>query len=172
MIAHPPRPVALALLLLLSATPVLATPALAATDEAPAPAPASPGATTSPALTAPPALAPTPTPPAPGTPAADPPAVAPAEESTAATPEAKQVSACKSHALERLKQGSPSITDIFIDMDGLTIAHADLKVGEAHVTSVLMGEAYIQRDRSDKVHRFLCLTGDDDHVLMTFFTEQ
>ncbi|MFG1480268.1 hypothetical protein V5F53_16670, partial [Xanthobacter sp. V4C-4] len=80
--------------------------------------------------------------------------------------------ACKAHALARLKTRSPAIADIFIDMDGLTVAAADMKVGGAHITSVLMGEAYIQRDRSDKVHRFLCLTGTDDTVLLTFFTEQ
>ncbi|OYW58748.1 MAG: hypothetical protein B7Z30_08210 [Rhizobiales bacterium 12-68-15] len=38
--------------------------------------------------------------------------------------------------------------------------------------SVIMGEAYIQRDKSDKVHRFLCLTGPQGKVLMTFFTQR
>ena len=57
-------------------------------------------------------------------------------------------------------------------MDGLTIAAADMKVGGARITSVIMGEAYIQRDRTDRPHRFLCLTGEEEAVLLTFFTER
>lgn len=118
--------------------------------------------------------------PVPGTaPGAAPATAAPAASEAAvqaaeaeAPEDAERAAVCKAHALERLKARSPSVADIFIDMDGLTIAKADLTVGHAHVTAVLMGEAYIQRDRSDKAHRFLCLVGEEDKVLMTFFTEQ
>lgn len=146
-----PRPLALAVFLLavfLRAT----APAPAATDTAPGASP--PGARSSATVDLPPA--PDAAPPPPGEP----------------TPEARRVEACKAHALARLKPGSPSIADIFIDMDGLTIAAADMKVGGAHISAVIMGEAYIQRDRADKVHRFLCLRGAGDTVLLTFFTEQ
>ncbi|MDI4666726.1 hypothetical protein K9U40_20730 [Xanthobacter autotrophicus] len=115
--------------------------------------------------------------PAETTPPVIPPSVAAGEkavkEAEAEAPEdAERAAACKAHALERLKARSPSVADIFIDMDGLSIAKADLAVGGAKVTGVLMGEAYIQRDRSDKAHRFLCLVGEDDTILMTFLTEQ
>ena len=90
----------------------------------------------------------------------------------AGTKETDLALACKERALTILKQRSPSIEDIFIDMDGLTIAEADLAVGNTKIRNVLMGEAYIQRDRSDKVHRFLCLTGEGDTVLLTFLTER
>ncbi|MFH1554523.1 MAG: hypothetical protein ABII76_06625 [Pseudomonadota bacterium] len=82
------------------------------------------------------------------------------------------VRTCKLRALAVLRQRSPSIEDIFIDVDGLTVAEADSTVGTERVRHVLMGEAYIQRDKTDKVHRFLCLTGEEDKVLMTFFTER
>ncbi|MFG1424384.1 hypothetical protein [Roseixanthobacter liquoris] len=82
------------------------------------------------------------------------------------------VRTCKLRALAVLRQRSPSIEDIFIDVDGLTVAEADSTVGTERVRHVLMGEAYIQRDQTDKVHRFLCLTGDEGKVLMTFFTER
>lgn len=95
------------------------------------------------------------------------------KDAEAEAPEgAERAVACKAHALERLQARSPSISDISIDMDGLTIAKADVAVGSTRVTGVLMGEAYIQRDRSDKAHRFLCLVGEDDKVLMTFLTER
>ncbi len=82
------------------------------------------------------------------------------------------VLACKERALSILRQRSPSIEDLFVDMDGVTVAKADVSVGDTKIHTVIMGEAYIQRDQTDKVHRFLCLTGESGKVLMTFFTER
>ncbi len=87
-------------------------------------------------------------------------------------PDMQRVAACKADALAKLKQRSPSVEDIYIDIDGLTIAEAASKLGNTPVKGVIMGEAYIQRDRSDTANRFLCLTGEKDEVLFTFFTER
>ena len=87
-------------------------------------------------------------------------------------PDMQRVAACKAQALAKLKQKSPSIEDIFIDIDGLTIAEADNKLGETAVKGVIMGEASIKRDDKDSPNRFLCLTGDKGEVLFTFFTER
>lgn len=87
-------------------------------------------------------------------------------------PDMQRVAACKAEALKKLKQRSPSVDDIHIDIDGLTIAQADAKLGDTPVKGVIMGEAYIQRDRSDSANRFLCLTGEKGEVLFTFFTER
>ncbi len=114
----------------------------------------------------PPAAAPAPLPPPP--PAGAEKAAAQAEKE--AEQDMALVKACKAHALAVLKDRSPSVEDIFIDMDGLTVARANLAVEDTKVEAVLMGEAYIKRDRSDKAHRFLCLAGADRKVLMTFFT--
>ncbi len=87
-------------------------------------------------------------------------------------PDMQRVAACKADALAKLKKASPSIEDIYIDVDGLTIAQAESKLGDTAVKGIIMGEAYIQRDRSDTANRFLCLTGAKDEVLFTFFTER
>lgn len=84
----------------------------------------------------------------------------------------QRIAACKAQALARLKQRSPSVDDIYIDVDGLTVATADAKLGDTAVKGVIMGEAYIQRDKSDSANRFLCLTGEKGEVLFTFFTER
>ncbi|MCK0209578.1 hypothetical protein MWN33_16220 [Starkeya koreensis] len=98
------------------------------------------------------------------------------DASAAASPEVdpdmQRVATCKADALAKLKLRSPSITDIYIDVDGLTIAQAEAKLGDTPVKGVIMGEAYIQRDRSDSANRFLCLTGEKGEVLFTFFTER
>jgi hypothetical protein len=129
---------------------------------------------------APPATAPSPpAKPAEPVPAPKPPEAAPATEAPSDEPsvdasdkDMQRVAACKERALARLKEQSPSVEDIFIDVDGLTIADADGKLGDTAVKGVLMGEAYIRRDRSDQANRFLCLTGANGEVLFTFFTER
>lgn len=108
-------------------------------------------------------------PPAPSSPGAQPSAAQPAAAGDAGM---ALVKACKARALAALKERSPSVEDIFIDMDGLTVAKANLAVEDTRVQAVLMGEAYIQRDRTDKVHRFLCLAGEGGKVLLTFFTQR
>jgi hypothetical protein len=95
-----------------------------------------------------------------------------AADSPEVDPDMQRVAACKAEALKKLKQRSPSVEDIYIDIDGLTIAQADAKLGDTPVKGVIMGEAYIQRDRSDSANRFLCLTGAKGEVLFTFFTER
>ena len=87
-------------------------------------------------------------------------------------PDMQRVAACKADALAKLKQRSPTVEDIYIDVDGLTIAESESTLGNTAVKGVIMGEAYIQRDRSDTANRFLCLTGAKDEVLFTFFTER
>lgn len=161
MLHAPARPMALLPLLILAA--LAATPRPAAADTGTPPAPHQ-GTKPGPEPASRPESLSTP---APADPAAD----------ALAAEQARHVADCKAHALARLKARSAAIDDIFIDMDGLTIAKADLKtpelkIGGARIDTVIMGEAYIQRDHSDKVHRFLCLTGESGSVLMTFFTEQ
>lgn len=115
------------------------------------------------------------TPPAPVAPPGPASGTQPAPEAAAAPdvdPDMQRIAACKAQALARLKQRSPSVDDIYIDVDGLTVATADAKLGDTAVKGVIMGEAYIQRDKSDSANRFLCLTGEKGEVLFTFFTER
>ncbi|MBD2749935.1 hypothetical protein IC232_25000 [Microvirga sp. BT688] len=50
--------------------------------------------------------------------------------------------------------------------------HDHLKVEETPIRMVVMGEAYLQREKSDKPNRFVCLISDQGKVVLTFFTEQ
>ena len=84
-----------------------------------------------------------------------------------ATPE---IATCKTAALQALHAKEPEIKDIYIDEDGLTIAVAETRVEDTPVTRIIMGEAYLKTDKSDKPRRFLCLLGEKNKVLLTFFT--
>jgi len=83
-----------------------------------------------------------------------------------------QVEECRKVGLAALKQRSPSLDQITLDMDSIAISKADTRVGETPIKMIIMGEAYLQRDKTDKPNRFLCLLSNDDKVVLTFFTEQ
>jgi hypothetical protein len=83
-----------------------------------------------------------------------------------------EVEACRASGLAALKQRSPSIENLNFDIDGLAISKADTKVEDTPIKMVIMGEAYLQRDKSDKPNRFVCLIGEKGKVVLTFFTEQ
>lgn len=81
--------------------------------------------------------------------------------------------ACQSEGLQALKQRSPEITDLVLDMESLAVSAADTKVDDVPITTVVMGEAYIARGgETGKADRFVCLLGEEGKVLLTFFTAQ
>jgi hypothetical protein len=83
-----------------------------------------------------------------------------------------EVDACRASGLAALKDRSPSIDDVTFDIDSLAISKADTKVEDTPIKMVIMGDAYLQRDKSDKPNRFVCLISEKGKVVLTFFTEQ
>jgi len=83
-----------------------------------------------------------------------------------------EVEACRLSGLAALKDLSPSIEHLTFDMESLAISKAATKVEDTPIRMVVMGEAYLQRERSDKPNRFVCLVSDKGKVVLTFFTEQ
>ncbi|ANY83634.1 hypothetical protein BB934_35875 (plasmid) [Microvirga ossetica] len=83
-----------------------------------------------------------------------------------------EVDACRLSGLIALKERSPAIKDLTFDIDGLAISKAETKVEDTPVKMVIMGDAYLQREKTDKPNRFVCLIGEKGKVLLTFFTEQ
>ena len=91
--------------------------------------------------------------------------------SAAQAAEDTSVTACKSTALIALQQKSSDITDLIIDQESIAVSAADTKVEDVDIKTVVLGEAYIKRDKAtDKPDRFVCLIGDKGKVLLTFFT--
>ncbi|ANY84207.1 hypothetical protein BB934_43035 (plasmid) [Microvirga ossetica] len=84
----------------------------------------------------------------------------------------EEVESCRLAGLVALKERSPAIKDLTFDIDGLAISKANTKVEDTPVKMVIMGDAYLQRENTDKPNRFVCLIGEKGKVLLTFFTEQ
>ena len=83
-----------------------------------------------------------------------------------------EVEACRLSGLAALKERSPSIEHLTFDIQSLAISKADTKVEDTPIRMVVMGDAYLQREKGDKPNRFVCLVSDKGKVVLTFFTEQ
>jgi hypothetical protein len=83
-----------------------------------------------------------------------------------------EVEACRLSGLAALKEHSPSIEHLTFDLESLAISKADTKVEDTPIKMVVMGDAYLQREKGDKPNRFVCLVSDKGKVVLTFFTEQ
>jgi hypothetical protein len=84
----------------------------------------------------------------------------------------EEVEACRKFGLAALKEKAPSIDSLTFDIEGIAVSKADTTVEDTPIKMVIMGEAYLTRDRTDKPNRFVCLIGGGGKVLLTFFTEQ
>ncbi|WP_262267552.1 MULTISPECIES: hypothetical protein [Microvirga] len=83
-----------------------------------------------------------------------------------------EVEACRLSGLAALKERSPTLEHLTFDMESLAISKAATRVEDTPIRMVVMGEAYLQREKSDKPNRFVCLVSDKGKVVLTFFTEQ
>jgi predicted component of type VI protein secretion system len=94
--------------------------------------------------------------------------------STAAVAEtlSPEADACKASGLIALKQKSPQVKDIEIDLDSAKIINADTKIEDVPIKTVVIGEAYIERAKSAKPQTFVCIIGDKGKVLLTLFSDK
>jgi hypothetical protein len=79
---------------------------------------------------------------------------------------------CRATGLIALQQQNPAVLDLTLDLDGMTVAKANAKVGETQIRTVVIGDAYMEKGNREKRHTFLCLIGNKGKVLLTFFTEK
>ena len=71
-----------------------------------------------------------------------------------------EVDACKATGLLALKERSPAVKDIILDMDTLTISKANTKIEDTPVRTIIIGEVYIERKETGKAQQFLCIIGE------------
>ena len=90
----------------------------------------------------------------------------------AQAPNNPEIAACKATGLVALRERSPAVKDIILDMDTLTVSKANTKIEDTPVRTIIMGEAYLERKETGKSQQFLCLIGEKGKVLLTFFTDK
>jgi hypothetical protein len=89
-----------------------------------------------------------------------------------AQPTSPELEACRSTGLLALKQNNPSIKDVTLDLEGMTVAKANTKVGDTPIRTVVIGDVYLVKGQKESHRTFLCLIGDKGKVELTFFTDK
>jgi hypothetical protein len=87
-------------------------------------------------------------------------------------PTSPEVDACKASGLIALKQRTPQIKDVQIDLDSAKIISADTRIEEVPVKTVVIGDAYVERGKTDKPKTFVCIIGEKGKVLLTLFSDK
>jgi hypothetical protein len=69
---------------------------------------------------------------------------------------------CRSTGLVALRERNPSITDITLDVDAMTVAKANTKIEDTPIRTIVIGDAYLEKDKKDTRRTFLCLIGEKE----------
>lgn len=89
-----------------------------------------------------------------------------------AAPLSPEADACKASGLLALKERAPQVKNVEIDLDSAKIINADTNIEGVPVRTVVIGDAYIERGKTDKPQTLVCLIGDKGKVLMTLFSSR
>ena len=85
-------------------------------------------------------------------------------------PNDPNIEACRTTGLIALKEQSPPLRDLVFDVESLAVSKANTRVEDIRVRTVILGEAYLERNEPGGAYRFVCLIGEKGKVLLTFFT--
>jgi hypothetical protein len=80
-----------------------------------------------------------------------------------------EIAACKATGILALKEKSPAVHDMVLDMDTILVAKANTEIEGIPVRTVVIGDVYLEKKGTGKAQRFLCLIGEKGKVLLTFF---
>jgi hypothetical protein len=83
-----------------------------------------------------------------------------------------ETDACKASGLIALKQKSPQVRDVQIDLDSARIINAGAKIEEVPVRTIVIAEAYIEKGKKDKPQTLVCVIGEKGKVLLTLFSDK
>lgn len=94
------------------------------------------------------------------------------EQLPSPNPEEPQVDACRAAGLLALKESSPSVKDVTIDVETVRVIKLDRKIGDEQIKSIVIGEVAIEKGKSSKPKSLICILGNKGRVLLSFFTDQ
>ena len=80
-----------------------------------------------------------------------------------------EIAACKATGVLALKEKSPTVRDMILDMDTVVVSKANTEIEGIPIRTVVVGDVYLEKKGTGKAQRFLCLIGDKGKVLLTFF---
>jgi hypothetical protein len=83
-----------------------------------------------------------------------------------------EADACKASGLIALKQKTPQVKDVVIDLDSAKVINADTTIENVPVRTVVIADAYVERASKDKPQTLVCIIGEKGKVLLTLFSNR
>jgi hypothetical protein len=88
------------------------------------------------------------------------------------TAPAPEIDACRASGLIALKERSAAVKDVSINLDTMRVIKVNSKIEDVPIKAIVLGDAYIEKKKSDKAQTFVCIVGEKGKVLLTIFSEQ
>lgn len=83
-----------------------------------------------------------------------------------------EIDACRASGLIALKEKSSAVKDVSLDLDSMRVIKVNSKIEDVPIKALVLGDAYIEKKKSDKAQTFVCIVGEKGKVLLTIFSEQ
>jgi hypothetical protein len=91
---------------------------------------------------------------------------------SAQTTSPPEIDACRASGLIALKEKTPAIKDVNLDLDSVRVVKVNSKIENVEIRAIVIGEAYIEKQRTGKPQNFICILGEKGKVLLTIFSDQ
>ena len=88
---------------------------------------------------------------------------------SAQTADNPEIAACKATEVIALKEKSPTVRELVLDMDTIVVSKANTDIQGIPIRTVVMGDVYLEKKGTEKARHFLCIIGEKGKVLLTFF---
>jgi hypothetical protein len=86
--------------------------------------------------------------------------------------DAPEIDACRASGLIALKERSPTIKDVELDLDSVRVIKMNSKIGGVDIKAMVLGDASIEKKTSSKAKNLICILGEKGKVLLTVFSDQ
>ena len=90
----------------------------------------------------------------------------------AETAPAPEIQACRASGLIALKERSAAVKDVSLDLDSVRLIKVNSKIENIVIKAIVLGDANIEKKKSDKTQNFICIVGEKGKVLLTIFSDQ
>jgi hypothetical protein len=86
--------------------------------------------------------------------------------------DAPEIDACRASGLIALKERSPAIKDVTLDLDSVRVVKMSSKIANVEIKAIVLGEVNIEKKKSSKPQDLICILGDKGKVLLTIFSDK
>jgi hypothetical protein len=85
---------------------------------------------------------------------------------------APEIDACRASGLIALKERSPAVKDVNLDLDSVRVVKMSAKIENVEIKAIVLGEVDVEKKKSSKPQDFICILGEKGKVLLTIFSNK